>query len=169
MSLFTDNLGILVEKELFQDKIRKTSYAFTVTKIAMVRQINFLWTLLMHTVMIFGGYMPTFGFWLSSYLDDFQDKIDEAEVSRRMDSGGWGWEYGDRRKKKGGSDDPIDSGGGGVGEEWANLTSSDIYFFENVQPVVVWFSRIMSWINLVTCGTYTWESEKYRGIGVGAV
>ena len=106
----------------------------------------------MHVVMIFGGYLPTFGFWLSSYMDDFQDKIDEAKSLRRMDLGERGWQYEDRRRPKKGSDQNTISDSG---DDFANLTSSDIYFFENVQPVVVWFSRVMSWINLITCGMYT--------------
>ena len=170
--LFTDNLSVLVEKELFQDNIRKTKFAFTVTKIGTVRQINFLWTLLMHTVMIFGCYMPTFGWWLSSYMDDFQTKVDEArgweEGARNMSLGGGGY----RRAKGGGKSDGGAGDAGGAlkktqdkGEAAANstdMTPSDIYFFENVEPVVVWFSRIMSWINLITCGASIGRKERYQ-------
>ena len=145
---------------LFTDNIRKTKFAFTVTKIGTVRQINFLWTLLMHAVMIFGCYMPTFGWWLSSYMDDFQAKVDEARS----------WKEGaGRRGPKKVADGAGDLGGilkkpqqeGVAADNSTDLTSSDIYFFENVEPVVVWFSRIMSWINLITCGAFIGRKERY--------
>ena len=48
-----------------------------------------------------------------------------------------------------------DGGGYGRKHGWAfafNLTETDVYFFQNVLPTLRSVLRVMSWINLVTCG-----------------
>ena len=40
----------------------------------------------------------------------------------------------------------------GTYEDWQFLTKSDVYFYETVQPWIVVICRVISQINLITCG-----------------
>jgi hypothetical protein len=129
---FLENMVNIVEKVQFHHMIRQSAFAFTVKHWDVIRHINFFWTLLLHLLLIFGGYMPL------AFTEHYQERVDEAYIAFAEDDE-------TRRKAK------STSGQSGDRIEF-NLTKTDVYFFEEVQPIVVQVARWMNWINLVTCG-----------------
>lgn len=73
---FLDNLCKLVKEEEFRSRIRKSPMSFTVSRVNLVRSINFLWILVMHLAMLNLSYMPKRGFWQQSFQEDFQARLD---------------------------------------------------------------------------------------------
>jgi len=97
---FLHNLCELVEEEEFHDRIRNSALSFTVTRVNLVRSINFLWILSMHMAMFFGSYMPKQGFWLKSFEEDFQARLDQQWYGimpweTKDDEYGYGYDDGD--------------------------------------------------------------------------
>lgn len=112
---FLNNLCELVKEEEFRGRIRKSPMSFTVTRLNLVRSVNFLWILVMHVAMLNLSYMPKTGFWLQSFQEDFQARLDVQwygikpdddygyddgddlrDLSRRL-SGARGFKHGRRR------------------------------------------------------------------------
>ena len=143
---FVENMCECVETEQFEHAIRKTPLAFTVTKLGLIRSVNFIWTLSMHIIMVNTSYMPSVGFWASSFKDDYQERI-WIEQENPVALG-----Y------------PEDAKFSEYCGDWCDneflLTERDIYFFYSVGPVVEHVLRYMSWLNLITCGfrffAYCW-------------
>ena len=74
------------------------------------------------------------------YKYHYQERVDLAYIAfadEELDEG--------RRKAKSKSGDDDDA------KEF-NLTRTDVYFFEEIEPVVEQIARYMNWINLITCG-----------------
>jgi len=131
---YLENMVHIVDKVQFHDKIRQSPFAFTVKQWDLIRQINFMWTFLLHCLLVFGGYMPL------DYKYHYQERVDLAYIAfadEELDEG--------RRKAKSKSGDDDDA------KEF-NLTRTDVYFFEEIEPVVEQIARYMNWINLITCG-----------------
>jgi hypothetical protein len=141
---FIENMCAIVEKELYRQKIRQTKYSFTVTKWVLIRTINFQWTMAMHVIMILGGYFPSQGVWKSSPEQLYQEKLEEYYLAESLAG-----VNGTRRKGGGGGSAGDDAGSA---SEPFPLTSADVYTYEKIQPSIVWILRVMSWINLITCG-----------------
>jgi hypothetical protein len=55
---YLENMVHIVEKVQFHEKIRQGPFAFTVKQWDLIRQINFIWTLSLHVLLVLGGYMP---------------------------------------------------------------------------------------------------------------
>jgi len=132
----------VVEKELFREKIRKSTLGFTVTHLEFIRTVNYYWTLAMHIVMILGGYVPKLHFATERIEDVYAGRIDSWYKSGGDANDGGG----NRRllRAKTSSEDTK-------GELEFNLTRMDVWSHEHFVPLVVWIVRVMSWLNL---GTY---------------
>jgi hypothetical protein len=91
---FLHNLCELVEEEKFRSRIRKSPMSFTVTRVNLVRSINFLWILVMHLAMLNLSYMPKRGFWLQSFQEDFQARLDVQWYGIKPDDD-YGYDDGD--------------------------------------------------------------------------
>lgn len=143
---FIENMCERVNIEQFEESVRETALAFTVTKLWLIRMINFWWTALMHVIMVNLSYMPHVGFWASSFHDDYQERIWIEE--RNPVALGY----------------PEDAKFSEYCGDWCDnefyLTARDISFFYDVLPVVDKILRYMSWFNLVTCSlrffAYCW-------------
>jgi hypothetical protein len=125
------NMMHIVEKVQFHEKIRNGPFAFTVKQWDLIRQINFMWTFTLHILLVMGGYMP------ASWKEHYLARIAMSEIAF-VDEG-------ERRKAKSTSSNTVDN------KEF-NLTRTDIYFFDEIEPVVEDIARVMNWINLFTCG-----------------
>lgn len=134
---FIQNMIHIVEKIQLQDKIRKTKFAWTVTRWDVIRQMNFAFTLMLHTLLVFGGYMPAVSRGHGSFASSYEERI-ELQLAG-----------GDRRK---GAAAGVNTGDGGGEDGDFGLTETDIHFFNNVEPVINVIARVMNWINLITCG-----------------
>lgn len=112
---FLENMVNIVEKVQFHYKIRQSAFAFTVKHWDLIRHVNFVWTVLLHTLLIFGGYMPL------PFIKHYQERVDLAYVAFAEDEAA---ELLDdtRRKAKSTSDNRGD-------RIEFNLTKTDIYFF----------------------------------------
>ena len=134
---FVHNMIHIVDKIAFHDRIRKGKLAWTVNRWDLIRQVNFIWTFLLHMLMICGGYMPYY-----SKLD-YADLVHQSSAEEAVGGG-------DRRKAGSSVESSVeqtnDSGGS------FDLTEHDVIFFNHVLPPIEWTARIMSWINLITCG-----------------
>ena len=73
-----------------------------------------------------------------AFTEHYQERVDEAYIAFAEDDE-------TRRKAK------STSGQSGDRIEF-NLTKTDVYFFEEIEPVVEQIARYMNWINLITCG-----------------
>ena len=136
---FVQNMIHIVEKIQFHDEIRKTKFAWTVTRWDLIRQLNFAFTLSLHTLLVFGGYMPAVSRGNGSFASSYEERI-ELQLAG-----------GDRRKGGAAAGVNTNSLQGG-GEEGFDLTETDMHFFLNVEPVINVIARVMNWINLITCG-----------------
>ena len=74
------------------------------------------WTFAMHVIMILGGYFPSFGLWMASPVEDYQDKVSAYKMNAAADS----------TRRKGGGIDVVSDGA-----EFP-LTSADVWAFEEV-------------------------------------
>jgi hypothetical protein len=134
---FIDNMCERVEIEQFEDSIRRSPLSWTVTKLYYIRLFNFWWTLSIHIIMVNTSYMPSIGFWESSFRDDYQERIwieEHNPVALGFPEDAKFEEY---------CGDWCDYG--------FPLTERDKYFFYDVMPVAETVLRYMSWINLATC------------------
>jgi hypothetical protein len=135
------NMAHIVETHVFQENVRRTTFAFTVTKWDLIGQVNFWWTLAMHIIMVFGGFMPP-SLWpgQEGMFGDYQSRLNASEVgdgeSRRKAAGGVNTETVTEEEWE----DP---------HEWS---SRDQLFFRTVLPIVTQVVKWMSVINLLTCG-----------------
>ena len=132
---FVQNMIHIVDKIEFHDRLRKSKLAWTVNRWDLIRQVNFIWTFLLHVLMICGGYMPYYS--KIAYADLVHQHGAEEAV------GG-----GDRRKAATHNNFNNEAD---VSVKF-DLTEHDVMFFEQVVPPIEWTARVMSWINLITCG-----------------
>ena len=74
---------------------------------------------------------------------DYADLVHQSSAEEAVGGG-------DRRKAGSSVESSVeqtnDSGGS------FDLTEHDVIFFNHVLPPIEWTARIMSWINLITCG-----------------
>ena len=128
---YIDNMVHITDKIQFHDRIRQSRLAWTVKRWDLIRKVNFLFTFTLHFLLVCGGYMP------------YYSKLAYAEQVNLFNQND-----GERRKAAGGSDSSEPAAEASSFE----LTDADVYAFEKVAPKVEWIARIMSWMNLVTCG-----------------
>jgi hypothetical protein len=141
---YVQNMIHIVEKIQFHDQIRQTKFAWTVTQWDLIRQMNFVFTLFLHTLLVFGGYMPVVSRGSGSFAASYEERIQFEAFNSSAEEGG------DRRK--GGASASVNTNSGGGDDGDFSLTPTDIDFFYNVEPVVNVVARVMNWINLITCG-----------------